>query len=712
MLLELLVFVKVSASLAFSTTIAGASGFILYGGRPSINALRAAGLAALALVVLVRGAPHNNPLAYAVFEQLGTVGLVLLCFVSLAGGAALGWRLAASRHAESIRSLFDGPRLGHGVAVMALLAALAALESVIRFWDVPGWGDAIFWDRIAHLIARGDMPAGHSYYMPIFQYGSAFLYWVFGHYFFVAQLANVAWAPVTVVALSLAARHVPLSGWGVILVGALAATHDYIRYTPHIMQIENWYIPILALGMWLALRWQSRPSILTACGIGLLAGLAFSTRTQGAFFDVLLLASPVLLISKATIGRRVIASVIASWIFVITITPWTIRNYVIEDRVAVAGTQGPEHMAFATDSRTFYGIRRDLGAAEVSAEWRGRYPNQAERELAMSRHVVAHFFSNPLYSVQAIWWRSLAFYGLLPDGILAPGGPVPTDWIATGKIWLMRNLATLCILFAAILGLVLRRDRVALLLFGGVIASMAPVLVVGFTEARIHYPVLPLLFLAASAGLSVSRPAAVGARHDSLWHNTASARRTGAIAGTAILCLMIAAGIGRIGPLYRPITEPEIRLDATIPAGSEAPDANQAFIAAKLSTGRHAPEDLANGAIRLRLAITNHHLPVKWYAEQVRGFPGFAADSSSPIYYRSYVVTAEGGYDWGASPIVAVRLHGAQFDRRPLEDDIVEIDGRVRYVSESGLAFVDVFRGRVGGRSFPLGQQLQRDSDE
>lgn len=711
--LEILVFVKVSASLAFSTTIAGASGFILCGERTLTNALRAGGLTTLALVVLVRGAPHNNPVVYTVFEQLGTVGLVLLCLASLGGGAALGWHLAGSRHAESTRSFFDGSRLSHGIIVMAVLAALAALESVIRFWDVPGWGDAIFWDRIAHLIARGDMPAGHSYYMPAFQYGSAFLYWAFGHYFFVAQLANVIWAPVTVVALSLAARHVPLSGWGVLLVGALAATHDYVRYMPHIMQIENWYIPILATGLWLALRWQVRPSIMTACGIGLMAGLAFSTRTQGAFFDALLLTSPLLLSSRATIGRRILASAIASLIFVTTITPWTIRNYVVENRIAIMGTQGPEHMAFATDPRTFYGIRRDLGAAEVSAEWRQRYPDQSERELAMSRHVVAHFFADPLYSVQGIWWRSLAFYGLLPDGILAQGGPMPTDWIATGKIWLMRNLATLSILFAAILGLVLRRDRVAFLLFAGVIASMAPVLVVGFTEARIHYPVLLLLFLAAAAGLGRGRPDDVGARGGPLWWQaTPSIRRAGARAGLLTLCLVIGVGMGRVGPLYRPVTEPGIRLDPAMPAGNGPPDASQAFIDAKLTTGRHAPENLADGAIRLRLAITNHHLPVKWYAEKVRGFPSFASDPSLPIYYRGYVVTAEGGYDWGASPVVAVRLHGAQFDRHPLEDDIVEIDGRVRYVSEVGMAFVDASIGRVERRSFPLRQELRREDNE
>ncbi len=713
MLLGIVISIKVVASLIFTVAIMAAVGVLLRRGWSWPGLLRAAGLTALALIVLVRGAPHNNPLIYAVFDRFGSAGLIVVTFFVLGAGVAIGWCLAHGRAIERIRHQVEGAWLGHAVMVLASIAAVSALESVLRFWDLPAWGDAVFWDRIAHLIARGEMPAGHSYYMPLYQYGSAFLYWTFGHYFFVPQVVNVLLAPFTVIFLCLAARAIPLNAWGVMLVGLLAASHDYLRYTPHVMQIENWYIPAVSLCLWAAFRWQNFPKQTSAIMLGVVAGIAFSIRAQGMFFLLFLLLAPVLLVSHATIGRRTIACMVALFSFLAIASPWAVRNYVVEGRFAFTGTQGPENMAFATDSRTFFGIRRDLGSTEVSAEWRQRYPNQAERELAMSRHVVTHLFTQPLYTMQGAWWRSLSFYGLLPDGVFAQGAVMPTDWTTSGKTWLMRNLATLCVLFAAGLGLLLRRDRVGLLLLGGILGSMVPVLVVGFTEARIHYPVLPLLFLAAVGGLCGAARRAAGS-DDAVsaaapYFDRGTIYRVGFLGFAAV----VAAAVAWHGDLYRPLKESGILVGDLPSQRAPAPDMTQVLLDSKQhAPDRHAPPDLPLGPIKLRVAISNHHLPVKWFTDKLRGFPSFALDPAQPVYFRGHVVGADGSYGWGVSPVVAVRLHGAQFDRQPIEDDIVEIEGQVRYLSEIGLAFIDAQFGSVKGRSVNLRQYVQGEGGE
>ncbi len=58
------------------------------------------------------------------------------------------------------------------------------------------------------------------------------------------------------------------------------------------------------------------------------------------------------------------------------------------------------------------------------------------------------------------------------------------------------------------------------------------------------------------------------------------------------------------------------------------------------------------------------------------------------------------------------RSGGAQFDRQPIEDDIVEIEGQVRYLSEIGLAFIDAQFGSVKGRSVNLRQYVQGEGGE
>ena len=160
------------------------------------------------------------PEAFAVCREAGKRVMGRRHFdVQLIGGmvlarhgipAALGW---LARPDGGLRT---------AVAVLAALAALAALEPVLLRWGVPGWGDSIYWDRLTHLIAMGEMPAGESYYMPLYQYGSAGLLWAFGHFQQVPQLSNVAMAPLTVLFVALAAWELFRDGRLALAAAALA----------------------------------------------------------------------------------------------------------------------------------------------------------------------------------------------------------------------------------------------------------------------------------------------------------------------------------------------------------------------------------------------------------------------------------------------------------------------------------------------------------
>jgi hypothetical protein len=283
-----------AAAILFSASGAAAAGFRLRGAdaRYLLRDIAAVLiLLALSVVLLVRGAPHNNPAIYWLFDTLGVAGPAAGCLAVLGTGLAAGFFLARTSVVPRLHGIAER-RLASAIYVLALLAGLAALAQVLRFWDVPGWGDAIFWDRITHLIARGDLWQGHSYYMPLYQYGTGLLYRTFGHFFWVPQLSNVAAAPLTVLFLCFAACEARLSPLQILLVGALAASHDYLRYTAHILQIENWYIPAVSFALWAALRTLSRDGIGPALLLGLACAIVFGLRTQGAPFAMLLLFVP------------------------------------------------------------------------------------------------------------------------------------------------------------------------------------------------------------------------------------------------------------------------------------------------------------------------------------------------------------------------------------------------------------------------------------
>lgn len=692
--------VRIAAAIFFCFACAAAAGFhvprlLAASGTRVTDLARIGILAALAILLLVRGAPHNNPLVFAVFEAAGALGPVLFAGIIIGAGVCLGIWLGRNGLPETFAKIADDRYLPAAIAGLGLLAGLAALSQVLQNWDVPGWGDAIFWDRIAHLIARGDLQQGHSYYMPVYQYGSAFLYKVFGHFFWVQQLSNVAMAPLTVIFLCLAAREAMFSNWSVLLVGALATTHDYLRITAQMMQIENWYIPVLCFALWIALRTWRRAGVGHAVLLGLACALVFGLRTQGSIFAGLLLLTP-LLGAAVPWRKRVLTVLVASLCFAALGTPWTVRNLAVDGRLSPVGTQGPAHIAMSNDPRTFYGIRRDLGASEIAAEWEARYPDPDEREQAMGAYVRERLLGDPSFVAAGAFWRSLAFYGLLPDGVWAEGGPQATDWRATGKDWLMRNLATLSILVAAAAGLALRRDRLALFLLSTVGANMFVVLMVGFTEPRLHFPVLPILFLAAAGGLQrrpETRPV--------VQSRPVPYRVVGGTALAVVAVLAVAFSVSGRYNLFRPIMEPAIAI------AGEQPSADGASLDA---VDAEALDNVRPGeAISLTVALTNHHLPVKWYDDEVAGFPAFAVDPAAPIYFRAVLVDSDRAYRWGVSRMVAIRLAGARSTEPLFEDDIVEIAGTVRYVSENGLAFIDAQTASKLGRSTPLtGQPLTK----
>ena len=395
-------------------------------------------------------------------------------------------------------------------------------------------------------------------------------------------------------------------------------------------------------------------------------------------------------------------------VFVAVLVPWTLRNGAVDGRLAPTSSQGPTHMLLALEPNAFFGIRRDLVRQDFMASWTRRYPDAAVRERAMGRYIIETNLSNPLRFVKGAAWRSLAFYGLLPDGVFAKGGPKATDWRATGRKWLLRNLATLCLLSAAFLGLALARDRRAGFIALAIAGSMAPVFFVGFTEARIHYPTLPLLFLLPALAMSRVQGSVDRQR---FW--PACGRLWLMLAGAVFGIAVVTANLSGYRQLFQPIGDGALNISQAVVLDDAFPDMSRNFIENKMRSGSHAPAGLPDGVrLRLRVALTKHQLPVKWYAQEIMGFPPFSQQPDSPPFYRAAVVNSDLTYDWGTSPIVAVRLSGAQFDQAPREDDVVDLEGVLITRWESGMAFVDAARARVIGQSRPTAVQLAIEARE
>lgn len=590
-------------------------------------------LGLLALAALSRGAPHANPLLFELYARFGVAGL-----------AAMGGTVAAMALAIAARLRHGGtsepPALRPLIAVLALAAGAAAVPEVAGHWNLPGWGDSLSYDQIAHRILRGDAIAGHGYYMPVFQYGTALLYWIFGHYTGAFQALHVALAPLTVLFMARAAGRLFKSGWAALAAAALAACLDPLRFTPHLLQIENWYIPMVAFALWRTTVVLDRPDTKAALWLGFAVGLMFETRTQGAIFQAMIIAAP-LFAWAAPWRMRLRATVIAGLVFGAMMVPWTLRNAVVDGRLAPTGEQVAAQFVYTNVPSGFYGIRRDLGAQEIDA-W-NHYDDRAQMLADMRRHFHQQLRDDPMYFVRATPWRTLAFYGLLPPGVWAKAGPEPTDWRRDGKEYFLRVFPVVALLLASGIGLVARPGRVGLMLFGGIVGNLAVVPLVGFTEPRISYPVFLLHLLLAFQAVWAARPGRIPETWTPTWRTWRPLLVCGGVAAVALHLTLGRDNVNRVLP------EP-------LRPTAQAPLSAYPELAGLLKRGELPP---VGSRVRVVLAPYFNHHPVKYDDVDTTSFPDFARDPARETYYSAALIDSDGRTNVDRAVKIAIALAGA-----------------------------------------------------
>jgi len=619
-------------------------------------------LVLLLLTTSVRGAPHNNPLVYWFFENWGLEGLIgLYGFLGIVIAIAYILYIKANGQKKKL----EWSEVGVKQVLFSLLlpmTAISALTAVIGpVWDSSGWGDSIFYDVIAHHIAIGDLPSGHGYYMPIFQYGHALLYWAFGHFFYVPVLVNVSLAPLTVLFASLAAWHLFRSPLAMLLMAVLTTFNDLLRHSPELMQIENWYVPIATFILYAVIRYWRIPNRRQVMVLALVLAFAFNLRTQGVFFYGFVLLAPFFLWKLSWRVRR--QHVVLLWsVFFLLMLPWTVRNVVVDDRFSPVGNQGPAHLVYSNYQEVFHGIRRDLGAEKIVADWEQRYPDKSERENAMREHFWHKILNETDYFVSAFPWRVMAFYGVLPPGVWDSGGVRPTNWLQEGPAWLAQKLPILALLAASFFGLIFFQGRITVFLVGAIMGNLALVFLVGSSEPRISYPVLPLHY--AMALLPLFRVNIFQTVDSEVTDQNSLSR----LPRVAVLASLV--GLGLVSShfflgqrhLQRALPEPMVTLGSILPA-MEKP---QALYSKPRLIGEH---------VSFECMLTHYSFPVKWYLHPLPPFPEFATDPKREQYYRCLRPAANGKFSWVDSRYVGVSWQNAHINQMLREGDVVQLEG-------------------------------------
>jgi len=681
---------RMLAATAVAAGLSGASGFVLaearFGNgwrRLSRTALEVLLFLGTALMIWVRSAPRTGTVA-------SLIPLFPFMLVALFG--ALVSIAVARGYARTLRVSFDqfiAPRRWFLPAVVIVVAVALAvptiLTRVLENWNVSGWMDSHGYDVFAHNIASGKVVSGDSNYMPAFQYGMAALDYVFGHFFFVQQLANVALAFATVILICLSAWNVFRSPLAVLIVGLWAAFTDSLFLYVHFTQIEAWYVPFVALAIFLWSCYWRTPSMSHLVLMALAAGLGLNTRNQGGPFFALLCLAP-LFVSSLRLRHRVVHASMALTILALTLVPWTIRNWVVDHRLTPSSNKTAYYIANLNDHRIgFYGLRYWEGFAEIGAEYDRRYPDPIERQRAMMRAGISNALSDWSWLRRALFWRSLSFYGLAPDGIFAPTGVQPTNWATEWDTYVRWRMAQVFFLLLTGAALVSAFSRTNLFLLCAVAANLVIILVSGGGEPRLHYPVLPLHMLIAASILG--RPAAVGMDDWQLTRTLFAGARirywiaSGMLVVFSLVLCRLFVGSANV---YAPQLERAVRVDPDVSVDSSLLLLNDVLTSAPTDAATQVSSSRDSGAsrpilegqvVRLRVIVTNYMMPPK-FAGPVPYLPAFSTDPNGEPFYYAYLFNPANPADH-VPYMVGVSLVGSTISEPLHEGDAVDAMGLV-----------------------------------
>jgi len=688
------------------TFIAAAAGFAVFGRFPDRPSL---------WVGLIRG--------LLLLGLSGLLGLELsqMLWPAVIGlAAALAFRYTRYQPIElrAIASI-SAHTSYRGVQIAAvLLGIFAIMPEVLDFWRESGLWDSNGYDLLAQQIASGKLPFASSFYMPLYQYGMASLYWAFGHFWEVQKAVNVLLGLAAILLLTDIAHMLTGSLLVAAVMSVWAAFYQNLHHAPWTTQIEGWYIPAFALAVWAAIRYLQRPSLVRISGLALCAAIVLNIRLQGVFFCSALLL--VTFISRDMRLKDRVRHILAFSIIFVVIgwLPWSVRNFAVGGRFSPSSEQAAQVGAIQNDPRIgLYGLRYGETFNPILMDYMKRYPDPAERQRFFDSYLAKRLLSDPLWFAEAAPWRLGAFYGLIPNVYFA-SDTASFDWSSEWRQYISNHYPFLAMIAAAILGLVARPPgRFSLFIVVLIGANAVISLLVGVGEPRLSYPVHILHAILALTAF-VPGPAlgyAVFSDRPGLASLLPSARYLlGGLGAATLVFALIHNTFGR-QRIYRTLDGEyasfvrTVEIDRIVPlVGYDG--AQETYLGPRLSINGEVVDKLQIGsAYRGIFTVTAGMHPPRW-AGVVDGIPADANDWRLPPFYLLWIQKLDIEPDLtperAALGMLAGQLSATAIPARLLnttasdplrEQDVIEAEFRVvAQGSYSGTGeFIEILKAKI-----------------
>ncbi|TKJ41592.1 hypothetical protein CEE37_03235 [candidate division LCP-89 bacterium B3_LCP] len=203
----------------------------------------------------------------------------------------------------------------------------------------PAFHDSLcaVWDGQGYLYGMVEWGKPNSFFEPLYPLLCAAFYVVFGDNFFFWRLVHVIFGTLMVFFLYDIARR-SFKDWRIATLAAL-----YVTFYPHfifyswILMSEALLLLLLSAGVWAYVRLLEKPEWHWAVLTGVFFGVFTLTRSfLIAFFPFMVIF--ILLFVRSP--KRWFLAGLAAFSFILTMSPWLIRNYVLQDQFVLLSSRG------------------------------------------------------------------------------------------------------------------------------------------------------------------------------------------------------------------------------------------------------------------------------------------------------------------------------------------------------------------------------------
>jgi 4-amino-4-deoxy-L-arabinose transferase-like glycosyltransferase len=239
-----------------------------------------------------------------------------------------------------------------GTPLLFAFALLVRVAFVLTLEDRYYYFDTVHYDKAAKAIIAGEgFGEGYEFSQffqkeyalpPLYPMFLAAVYFFFGPSFLAVRLVEAilgAWLCVLIYKIALRLFNQTPA----LLAGYFSAIFPHLVFLTGLLYVENIFTLLLALGIWYCLRWQEERKLSLIALASLMFGLACLGRpVVFAFYPFLALWT--MFVCKGELKQKFIATATVVLVTILTLTPWTVRNYLIFGKITPVSAAAEKYL--------------------------------------------------------------------------------------------------------------------------------------------------------------------------------------------------------------------------------------------------------------------------------------------------------------------------------------------------------------------------------